>query len=239
MILTIIELDQCTAALQPRFGRYPPLFPLMFQTTSASFSYRHTYLLDGEPLPDLVDLEGIIISGSGTHVYDSHPWMDPLFDFTRKAYDRDIPLLGVCFGHQVMAEALGGKVEKSEKGRGIGRHVYKFSSKLDCFKDIPDSVAIAASHFDQVIEPPAGSEVFLSSKFTPNAGLIYQNGTAISLQPHPEITVDYARAILEQRRGNQISVPDADSAINSYARPLDRLVVAQGLANFLIGKYRQ
>ena len=110
-------------------------------------------------------------------------------------------MLGICFGHQIMADALGGDVRKSEKGWGLGRHVYGVTKRPAFLGgDLPE-LAIACSHQDQVIVPPAEAEVFLASDFTPNAGLVYRNGAAISLQPHPEFEDDYTLALAELRRG--------------------------------------
>jgi GMP synthase-like glutamine amidotransferase len=114
--------------------------------------------------------------------------MDPLRDYIRKAYAAKTPMIGICFGHQIMADALGGDVRKSEKGWGLGRHVYDLKSRPAMLGGNLPQFAIACSHQDQVIEPPPEAETFLVSDFTPHAGLVYRNGAAMSLQPHPTTT---------------------------------------------------
>ena len=93
-------------------------------------------------------------------------------------------MVGVCFGHQLIAQALGGTVRKSEKGFGLGRHVYDVAEGNGLI-DGPQ-IALACSHQDQVITPPAGATTILSSDFTPYAGLLYAGGTTLSVQAHPE-----------------------------------------------------
>nr|WP_281261442.1 hypothetical protein [Devosia naphthalenivorans] len=133
-------------------------------------------------------------------------------------YDSRTPMLGICFGHQVMADALGGDVRKSEKGWGLGRHSYDVVRRPGFMGSAPVALSIACSHQDQVIAPPAEAEVLLASEFTPNAGLVYRNGAALSFQAHPEFADDYTLALAEMRRGK---APDAvvDKALASIAKP--------------------
>jgi len=143
-------------------------------------------------------------------------------------------MVGICFGHQIVADALGGDVRKSDKGWGLGRHVYGVTSRPPALGGQLPEFAIACSHQDQVITPPAEAEVFLSSDFTPNAGLIYRNGATISLQPHPEFTDDYTIALAELRRGK---APDAliEDAIASVERKSDSQEMAGYLGAFMRG----
>ena len=94
------------------------------------------------------------------------------------------------------------------------------------------ALSIACSHQDQVLAPPPDAEVFLGSEFTPNAGLVYANGAAVSLQPHPEFLDDYVMALAELRRGR---VPDelVDKAIASVATPSHSKDLAGWLGAFL------
>jgi GMP synthase-like glutamine amidotransferase len=233
MKLTIIQTGEVSEALRPKFGRYPPMFARMFETAGHAFDYDIVATYDGAPFPDPAKLDGILITGSAAGVYDSHlSWMEPLRAFIRSAYAQKTPMLGICFGHQIMAHALGGDVRKSEKGWGLGRHVYSVKQRPKFLGgDLPE-FAIACSHQDQVITPPAEADVFLSSAFTPNAGLAYGNGAAISLQPHPEFDDDYTLALAELRRGK---APDTtiDTALASVAIPSHSTEVAGYLGAFL------
>jgi GMP synthase-like glutamine amidotransferase len=141
-------------------------------------------------------------------------------------------MIGICFGHQIMADALGGDVRKSEKGWGLGRHTYGVRQRPAYLDSSPEALAVACSHQDQVIALPADAEVLLASDFTPNAGLVYRNGAAISLQPHPEFADDYTLALAELRRGR---APDSvvDAAVASLSTTSHSRDVARYLGAFL------
>jgi GMP synthase-like glutamine amidotransferase len=231
MKLTLIQPTDIPSPLRDRFGAYDGMFYRMF--AGQGFEFETLRLADGAPLPDPTELEAVLITGSSAGVYDNHlGWMQPLRDFIRAAYAARTPMIGICFGHQIMADALGGQVRKSDKGWGLGRHVYGVTRRPAAIGGELPEFAIACSHQDQVITPPAEAEIFLSSDFTPNAGLAYRNGAALSLQPHPEFADDYAVALAELRRGK---APDTviDAAIASMARASDSAEMAGYLGAFL------
>ena len=178
-----------------------------------------------------VFFSGYVATGSAAGVYEDHAWLAPLRAFVRGAYAARTPLLGICFGHQIIADALGGEVRKSEKGWGLGRHRYQVKARPGFMGDAPGELAIACSHQDQVIVPPEEAEVILASDFAPNAGLLYRNGAALSFQPHPEFADDYALALTELRRGR---APDdvVDTAVASLATRSNSVELAGYIANF-------
>jgi len=231
MKLTLIQTGEVPPSLRPQFGAYAPMFERMFAAAGEEFDYEVVPVSDGAAFPDPAGLEAILLPGSAAGVYDNHlPWMAPLRDFIRQAYAEKTPMVGICFGHQIMADALGGDVRKSEKGWGLGRHVYEVTDDA-AFPDLA-ALAIACSHQDQVIGAPADAEVILTSDFTPNAGLLYRNGPALSFQPHPEFEDSYTLALAELRRGKS---PDAliDTARASVAISSDSLIMARQIAGFL------
>lgn len=234
MKLTIIQTGDVPLPLRPQFGAYPAMFETMFERTGGGFTYEVVPVAAGAECPDPAALEAVVITGSAAGVYEDHAWLAPLRAFIRQAYAARTPMLGICFGHQIMADALGGDVRKSEKGWGLGRHVYRVVNRPGFLAGAAAELALACSHQDQVITPPDEAEVFLSSDFTPNAGLFYRNGAALSLQPHPEFADDYALALAELRRGK---APDAvvDTALASVARVSDSGAVAGYIAAFLKG----
>jgi GMP synthase-like glutamine amidotransferase len=235
MKLTIIQTGEVPLPLRGRFGPYRRMFETMFDGTGQGFSYDMVAVSDGAPLPDPATLEGIVITGSAAGVYDDYLWLHPLRAFIRDAYAGRTPMLGVCFGHQIMADALGGDVRKSEKGWGLGRHSYAVKARPGFMRNAPALLAVACSHQDQVITPPEEAEVILGSDFTPNAGLAYRNGAALSFQPHPEFADDYALALAELRRGK---APDnvVETAISSIATPSHSADVADYIGQFFKGR---
>jgi GMP synthase-like glutamine amidotransferase len=158
------------------------------------------------------------------------PWIDELAAFLRAA-DRGTKLVGICFGHQIMAEAFGGHVEKSEKGWGVGLHTYPVVRREPWMDDI-QSVSVPASHQDQVVLQPPNTEIVASSIFTPYAALAWRDRAAISFQFHPEFAPDFARALIETRL-DRIAQPEP--AIASLDRPNDNARVGGWIRRFLTG----
>ena len=229
--ITIIETRIISLPNRERHGLFPQMFERLLGEADASASFATVRLADGEALPDPATLEAVLLTGSSAGVYDDFDWIAPLERFVRAAYDANIPMAGICFGHQLIAQALGGIVAKSDKGWGIGRHVYDVMPGNGVIDS--EKIAIAASHQDQVIEPPAGATTIFQSEFTPYAGLLYANGAAMSVQPHPEFTAAFADVCCE--KAGQDSAPDAlvATAKASLEQPLDNADLGRAIARFL------
>lgn len=228
--ITIIETGLVNPQFRKRHGSYPQMFQRLVAIADPSVSCDVVSVAGGETLPDPATLDAILITGSAAGVYDDVAWIAPLEAFVRTAHDKQIPMVGVCFGHQLIAQALGGTVRKSEKGWGIGRHVYRIARDNGLIE--AETIAAACSHQDQVIIPPASARTIMSSDFTPHAALLYANGTTLSVQPHPEFTADYADALCDLHRGR---APDAlvEAAKASLAEPLDHATLGGVVTRFL------
>ena len=214
-----------------QFGTYPDMFMALLGPDA--FDWR-IYDVDGGELPAAPeDCDAYIVTGSAAGVYDDDPWIGGLLDFLRASKGR-AKLVGVCFGHQAMAQAFGGQVIKSPKGWGIGAHDYAVVSR-EPWMDSPAPLRLPASHQDQVVVVPPGAEVIAASAFTPIAGLAWRDQPAISMQPHPEFDPAYATALIEARRGKVYSDHEADRAIASLSGPDHRARVGRWIGAFLRG----
>ena len=214
-----------------QFGTYPDMFMALLGPDT--FDWR-TYDVDGGELPAAPeDCDAYIVTGSAAGVYDDDPWIGGLLGFLRAARGR-AKLVGVCFGHQVMAQAFGGQVIKSPKGWGIGAHDYAVLSR-EPWMDSAAPLRLPASHQDQVVVAPPGADVIAASAFTPIAGLAWRDQPAISMQPHPEFDPTYATALIEARRGKVYPDDEADRAIASFTGPDDRARVGRWIGAFLRG----
>jgi GMP synthase-like glutamine amidotransferase len=131
MRVTIIETGRAPGRLSEDFPRYPSMFMSLLGAADTDLTFETVQVLDGEGLPAPETCEAVLITGSPYGVYDSTPWMDPLRSFIRGVFAAKRPMIGVCFGHQVIADAMGGEVAKSDKGWGIGRHVYDVTAPAD------------------------------------------------------------------------------------------------------------
>lgn len=232
MKLTILETGRPPEALRGAHADYPAMFEALFAGVDPNLSFETVAVLDGAALPDPARLQGVIITGSSAGAYENHAWIPPLEAFIRAAAAARTPQVGICFGHQIMAQALGGRVQKSDKGWGVGRHEYHLVANTPWGAAPPLSFAIAASHQDQVIEPPASARVIARSDHTEFAGLHYEAHRALSFQGHPEMSADFTTALVSSRRG-RIGEALADQAVESLQASLDSALVAEWIVRFL------
>lgn len=210
-----------------RFGGYGDMVGRLL---GPGFATRVYDIESGAPPPSPEAHPAFLITGSAAGVYDPLPWIPPLLAFLREALGRT-KLVGICFGHQAMAEALGGRVEKSERGWGIGLQDYEIRAPAAWMGTAPPRfVAVPVSHQDQVVEPPPGATLIAGHAFTPFGMFEWRDAGALSMQFHPEFEPDYARALIESRRAR---LPAPDAAIASLGRPDDRALVGQWIASFL------
>lgn len=209
------------------------MFEALISSADDGFTYETVAVVDGAPLPDPATLEAILITGSPTGVYDPEPWMPMLMDFIRWTAAEKTPQVGICFGHQAIAQALGGQVVKSEKGWGLGRHSYEICRTPKWMGEAPPGTfALAVSHQDQVIAPPPGADVIAASDFTAFAALEFAQGPAISFQGHPEFCDAFSAALYKIRENNPLSPEEVASAIGSLDQPEDNALLARWIADF-------
>ncbi len=226
--IAILETGKPPEALKDAFDDYPARFRALLGEGVATVRFD---VQAGRLPDDPKAFQGAIVTGSAAGVYDDLPWIPPLMDWLRAARGKT-RLVGICFGHQAMAHAFGGRVEKSDKGWGVGLHRYDVVSREPWLFPQAASIAIPVSHQDQVLSPPADARVIAASAFTPYAGLAWDD--AMSFQCHPEFQPDYAAALVESRRGGRIPEALADEAIASLARPNDRAILTAWIRAFLL-----
>jgi GMP synthase-like glutamine amidotransferase len=210
--------------LASRFGDYPAMFADLLGPGFTTTAYDVTA---GE-WPERPEAHfAYIVTGSPAGVYEDHDWIAPLEAFLRDAKGK-AKLIGICFGHQIMAQAFGGRVEKSVRGWGVGLQRYDVSNGM---VGNLESIAIPVSHQDQIVVQPPCTTILGASAFTPFGILAYEDQPAISMQFHPEFAPDFTKALIEARRD---ALPDADAAIASLDAPADRAAVAGWIRRFLL-----
>jgi GMP synthase-like glutamine amidotransferase len=226
MKLAILETGHPPGGLEQRFGDYPQMMARML---GDGFDIASFDVAAGELPDDASAHHAYLITGSPAGVYDPLPWIDPLQQFIREA--RQAKMVGICFGHQVMSEALGGHVEKSSKGWGAGLQNYSIVRREPWMDgDAAAAITIPASHQDQVVVQPPNSQIVAASDFTPYAALAWTDRPAISFQFHPEFTPEFAKALISARYD---AVPNPDAAIASLDAPNDSARVGGWIRRFL------
>ncbi len=235
MKITLLEAGRAPGRLQELYPSYPDMFVSLLAGIDETLSFETVALVDGAAPPDASTCEAALITGSPAGVYDRTPWMAPLRAFVRDASAARTPLVGVCFGHEIIADALGGEVAKSHKGWGVGRHTYDILARESWMVDAGSAFSLGVSHQDQVIIPPAGARTLARSTHTDHAMLVYDSAPIISLQGHPEFTDGFLRALYGARRGKTLSDDLADQAIESLGAPEDNTLVGEWMLRFLRG----
>jgi GMP synthase-like glutamine amidotransferase len=224
----LLETGNPPGDLAETHGSYSAMFEALL---GPEHSYRVYDVQKGELPEDPGENDAYVITGSAAGVYDPLPWIEPLKAFLVQAKGEQ-PMVGVCFGHQIMAEAFGGKVIKSDKGWGVGLQAYAVEAQ-EPWMDDAHHVAVPGSHQDQVVALPPGARVLAGSAFTPYGILTYDDAKAISMQVHPEFSPDYAKALIETRRGARLTDEQADAAIASLSADNDRARMAEWIGAFL------
>lgn len=190
------------------------------------FTYNIYTIFENEFPDDIHECDGWLITGSQYGAYEDHNWIAPLESTIQAIQAARLPCIGICFGHQIMAQAMGGKVEKYSGGWGIGRHQYQINKEADLGLPFEEHINLLCIHQDQVITQPDGSQIFLTSDFCPIAGLYYYPG-CFSLQPHPEFDPAYLVDILKLRRGDKIDIDLVDHAFKTIYAPVDAEILKE------------
>jgi GMP synthase-like glutamine amidotransferase len=171
-----------------------------------------------------------IITGSAKAAYDSDPWIGQLKKFIVELHQNKRKLIGICFGHQVIASALGGEVIKSPKGWGVGVKSFNVLSPQAWMKPALKQVNLLFSHQDQVSKMPKEAKLLAEDSFCHFQ--MYQIGEHIlSMQGHPEFSVEFAKSRLESRK-EKVAPEVFQTALQSFGNPKDDSIIAQWIRNF-------
>ena len=210
MLIGILEVGRLPDELLAEHGDYPTMIAKWLAPLDAE--YKTFPVLDGVLPGSPNDCDFWVIPGSRFGVYQDHDWIAPAEEFIRACRDAGKKMIGICFGHQLIAQALGGTVVKSDKGWGLGVHNYSSVNWPDRLGKAPGTISIQAFHQDQVIAPPKGAQIVASSEFCEFAALWYP-GFAFTVQGHPEFQSHYAKELLAIRRGSVLPEDRVDEAL--------------------------
>jgi len=231
MKLGILKTDAVRSQWVADFGEYPDMFKTLLGQSDSGLEFVVYDVEQGEYPDDLDEVDAYLITGSKSSVYDDKPWIGVLMDFVRELDRRQKKLVGICFGHQLVAHALGGKTGKSPRGWGVGLHTHRFSTTPAWHDQGELDFAILVTHQDQVMKTAHGARVLAGSEFCENA--VCQIGDHIlTFQGHPEFVPAYSREIMEFRR--EIIGEEAYTAgIASLASGPETQRIARWILNFL------
>lgn len=231
MKLGILKTDAVRPQWVSEFGEYPEMFTALLGQLDPDLEFVVYDVEQGEYPADINEVDAYLITGSKSSVYDDKPWIGVLMDFVRQLDERHKKIVGICFGHQLVAQALGGKTEKSPKGWGVGLHTHSFSTAPQWHDQGELDFDILVTHQDQVVKTADGSQVLAGSEFCENA--VCQIGDHIlTFQGHPEFVPAYSREIMEFRR-QVIGEQAYTTGVASLASDPETQRIARWILNFL------
>lgn len=196
--LILIQTGEAPDSMRARFGGFADWFRKAMRVEPSQFQVIRVD--EGEPLPSQDTIAGAVITGSGAMVTERADWSERTAGWIRDAMDAETPLFGVCYGHQLMAHALGGVVGWLPAGREMGTHTMTRSGRGggDWLDALPGTFPAHATHRQWVLEPPRGAEILAASELDPHQVLRYAP-YAVSTQFHPEFSVESMRAYIDTR----------------------------------------
>jgi GMP synthase-like glutamine amidotransferase len=229
--IAILKCDEVLTELQPQFGRYEDMIQGMFDGLASDLDFNCFDCQLGEYPEDLQDYDLYITTGSRASAYEDKPWISELIRFTRELDRAEKKTIGICFGHQIMAMVLGGRVEKSEKGWGIGVAVTDIIERPNWMKERVAKLRMIVSHRDQVTSLPEGARVLAGNDFCPFF-IVQWNDHFLSIQGHPEWQKSYSRKLINSRR-TIIPPQRVEEGLTSLHREPDNPLFVRWILDFV------
>ena len=240
MKIGILKVDSVLPEFRNRHGDYPQMLVQILQRNSMQDKRKlrfKTFDVEKGDYPQHIDdFDGYIIPGSRKSVYDRDYWIEALKEFVIALDEKKKKLVGVCFGHQLIAEVLGGKTERCDRGWGVGVHETQIHNPLWFTQNQPKTCSLAVSHRDQVSILPNRAELIASNKFCPHSMYAIEKHI-FSMQGHPEFTLQYAMDLLKARR-EILGESTYNNALKSFSISTDRNAVAAWIVEFFLARVK-
>lgn len=208
----------------------PRPFEEMYAAWLPNEEWRVYNVHQGELPRSLTECEGWVGSGSRYSVYDDEPWIHAYADLVRRFHAHAVPFVGICFGHQMIGHALGGRVARHAGGWCIGVHQFAVRVRRSWMQPPLASFGAVMSCQDQVEELPPGAVTLASNESCP-AGM-FEAGSLLGLQGHPEYTPEYAESLMLSRM-ERIGAGPVSAARATLRDPRHSAELGSWVLNFL------
>lgn len=223
--IAILEMGSAGEILEDKHGSFANMIEAWLQPNLPNAAFTGFRVFENEALPDDSQFDGFILTGSPYGVYEEHAWLDGVRHYLKVLSRKHIPIFGICFGHQLLAQTFGAIVEKSYKGWGVGTQNYSFKDK-----EVKDS-HVYLFHQDQVLSKPISANVIGGSEFCP-MGILEYEFPALSVQFHPEFTQDFMCDLLEKKKALLGEEAQQNQFKNSLQQSVDNTVFSKWVADF-------
>ena len=232
MKIGLLRCDGALEELLPIADDYPDAFKRIFSAYAPDISLRIYDVQHGDYPRSLDECDGYISTGARYSVYEKEEWIIDFLDFIKALCKDKIKFVGICFGHQAIAEALDGKCAASETSWGVGVKQVKIVKRKKWMQPELDCYNLLVSHMDQVMQLPSDSEVLGTNQHCPNS-MIAVGNHFLGLQAHPEFTPDYLKGLMFSRV-DRIGQETVDKAIKTLETPLHTDIITRWIRNFFV-----
>lgn len=227
----ILKCDDVRDEYIQRYGGYPEMIEAMFAAIGANIDFDTFDCRQEQFPPKIARYDFFIITGSKHSVYENSSWIQATIELIKRIEAARIKLIGICFGHQLIAQAHGIAVEKSDKGWGLGLATNRMLSREPWMQNAPGELHLIVSHQDQITAIDSDAKLLASSAFCPFFFVQWSNH-CLSIQGHPEWLNDYARERIRDRR-ELLSTEQVEKALASLDKEPDNALVARWMLDFI------
>lgn len=229
--ICILETDVLRPELVDQYDSYGRMFEQLFARQPIAAEFKVYNVMEGHYPPDSERYDAYLVTGSKADSFGSDAWIQTLKTYLLERYARGDKLLGVCFGHQLLALLLGGKAERAVQGWGVGIHQYRMENKTAWMSPDLEDLTLLISHQDQVTRLPENATLLASSEFCPIASYCIGD-QVLCFQGHPEFVHDYSRALLDLRQ-QHIGEPAYTRGVDSLQHDHQGHMVAEWMMRFV------
>jgi len=226
----LLEVGQYQSDLAAKHGTFAEWFIPFLDKSGRQIDYRTYQVFTGEMPENISECDAWLVTGSEVSTYDNTPWQAPLGTFLKQAAEIS-PVIGICYGHQLLHHIYGGSIKKSPKGWGIGVQEYQIANPRSWMAPASERIRLLISHQDQVVAPAPGSDILGGSEFCP-VGISVIGDNILTMQPHPELKRDLADLVFRMRNDEQ-GHDVTNAALSTMEDRIDDAMVALWILSFI------